>query len=222
METQTNMVGCQSTNHSACYGELWQCQRCGKTVCYAEGTDDDRTICDDCWVTIHYPQYTAEQPRGTTLLTAPVMQRVITQLLEQQGINVTDPMAFLWLALPEHPERLIIERVEERYLSVALAHPEGDGYFTLAPEVYFVTDVAGWKPIPFGNTKTTEALTRFVEAWAGRIEAEGWLTTAVALPEPPWQVDNKDAPWPGMFEDGDDICFDPDQGQEEELCDIPF
>lgn len=44
------MAGCQSTNHPYCYGELWQCSACGKVVCYAEGTDDHRELCDDCWV----------------------------------------------------------------------------------------------------------------------------------------------------------------------------
>jgi hypothetical protein len=47
------MAGCQSTNHDQCYGELWQCAACGKTVCYAEGTDDHPELCDDCWVK-HY------------------------------------------------------------------------------------------------------------------------------------------------------------------------
>ena len=30
-----HIVGCQSTNHnpSDCYGKLWQCTACGKTVC---------------------------------------------------------------------------------------------------------------------------------------------------------------------------------------------
>lgn len=41
--------GCQSANHTECYGELWQCERCGKVVCYAEGSDDDFELCDDCW-----------------------------------------------------------------------------------------------------------------------------------------------------------------------------
>jgi hypothetical protein len=44
------MAGCQSTNHTQCYGELWQCCACGKFVCFAEGTDDQPEICDDCWV----------------------------------------------------------------------------------------------------------------------------------------------------------------------------
>jgi hypothetical protein len=44
------MVGCQSTNHMVCYGELWQCSACGKTVCCNEGSDDHPELCDDCWV----------------------------------------------------------------------------------------------------------------------------------------------------------------------------
>ena len=44
------MAGCQSTNHTQCYGELWQCSACGKTICFAEGTDDQPELCDDCWV----------------------------------------------------------------------------------------------------------------------------------------------------------------------------
>lgn len=43
------IVGCQSNNHSICYGELWQCSRCHKIVCYQEGSDDLPNVCDDCW-----------------------------------------------------------------------------------------------------------------------------------------------------------------------------
>lgn len=55
------MAGCQSTNHTYCYGELWQCAACGKTVCYAEGTDNHPELCDDCWV-----QYQAEKDEWET------------------------------------------------------------------------------------------------------------------------------------------------------------
>lgn len=41
--------GCQSSNHTECYGELWECARCGKKVCFAEGTDEEFDLCDDCW-----------------------------------------------------------------------------------------------------------------------------------------------------------------------------
>ncbi len=47
------MAGCQSTNHTECYGQLWQCDGCGKTVCYAEGSDRDHELCDDCWMMKH-------------------------------------------------------------------------------------------------------------------------------------------------------------------------
>ena len=48
------LPGCESTNHTLCYGELWQCSQCGKTVCNAEGSDDDDPdLCDDCWYDKH-------------------------------------------------------------------------------------------------------------------------------------------------------------------------
>jgi hypothetical protein len=55
-ESCRRMVGCESTNHPFCYGELWQCAACGKTVCCNEGSDDHPELCDDCWV-----QYQAEK-----------------------------------------------------------------------------------------------------------------------------------------------------------------
>jgi hypothetical protein len=47
------MAGCQSDNHKKCYGELWQCAACNKTVCYAEGTDNHPELCDDCWAKLY-------------------------------------------------------------------------------------------------------------------------------------------------------------------------
>jgi len=47
------IVGCQSTNHSVCKGELWECERCHKIVCWEEGYADDLVdLCDDCWYDI--------------------------------------------------------------------------------------------------------------------------------------------------------------------------
>lgn len=46
----TRLPGCESNNHDFCYGELWTCAACGKILCCAEGTDDHRELCDDCWV----------------------------------------------------------------------------------------------------------------------------------------------------------------------------
>jgi len=50
------LEGCESTNHSECFdyrGEepaLWQCEKCRRWFCYAEGTTIDPELCDDCWV----------------------------------------------------------------------------------------------------------------------------------------------------------------------------
>jgi hypothetical protein len=44
------MAGCQSAHPDPCYGELWQCSACKKTVCCAEGTDNHPDLCDECWV----------------------------------------------------------------------------------------------------------------------------------------------------------------------------
>ena len=47
------IVGCQSTNHTACRGELWECERCHKIVCWEEGTTDMPELCDDCWCDVN-------------------------------------------------------------------------------------------------------------------------------------------------------------------------
>ena len=68
------LSGCKSTHPGDCYGELWQCAACEKTVCYAEGSDDHPELCDACWVK-HYAAVEAvmelqgldeEEKRGAT------------------------------------------------------------------------------------------------------------------------------------------------------------
>jgi hypothetical protein len=50
-ETKDGRIpGCQSTHVGPCYGELWQCATCDKTVCFAEGSDNHPELCDACWV----------------------------------------------------------------------------------------------------------------------------------------------------------------------------
>jgi len=46
------IAGCQSTNHTSCKGELWECERCHKKVCWEEGSTDLVELCDDCWYDI--------------------------------------------------------------------------------------------------------------------------------------------------------------------------
>jgi hypothetical protein len=50
MQANGRFPGCQSTHAGPCYGELWQCEGCGKTVCFAEGSDNHPELCDACWV----------------------------------------------------------------------------------------------------------------------------------------------------------------------------
>ena len=52
----TRLPGCQSRNHDFCYGELWRCAACGKTVCCAEGSEDHPELCDDCWASKFHAQ----------------------------------------------------------------------------------------------------------------------------------------------------------------------
>lgn len=43
------IIGCESMNHISCKGELWECERCRKRVCWEEGSIDLIELCDDCW-----------------------------------------------------------------------------------------------------------------------------------------------------------------------------
>ncbi|NOY99145.1 MAG: hypothetical protein GXP40_08080 [Chloroflexi bacterium] len=51
-ERTGRILGCQSKNHTQCEGGLWTCERCGKRVCWEEGSMDLPEICDDCWVEV--------------------------------------------------------------------------------------------------------------------------------------------------------------------------
>ena len=62
-----HMAGCQSTNHTFCYGELWQCAACDKTVCCNEGSDDHPELCDDCWAVLFAPANEVTLTQGSAL-----------------------------------------------------------------------------------------------------------------------------------------------------------
>jgi len=191
-------------------------------ICYAEGTDDVPELCDDCWVQTHDPALWREVERRRTMDTAAKMHAVLTQLLEQHGVDANESDLFLWLTLPTHPERLIIERIDERYLSVALAQVEPLGYFRLEPQMFFATDAAGWTPIHLDGTEAVSDLTAFAEAWAQQILEEGWLEHGEKLPDPPW-VANAEALWASMYADEDVLDDAATEAGEEELCeDVPF
>lgn len=46
---ENRIVGCESKNHTSCKGELWECERCHKKVCWEEGSVDLNNLCDNCW-----------------------------------------------------------------------------------------------------------------------------------------------------------------------------
>lgn len=75
------MIGCQSTNHPRCYGELWQCAICQKTVCCNEGSDDHPALCDDCWAAIFAPACEVSlTQRGTLHLVCDCPEQCGTEL----------------------------------------------------------------------------------------------------------------------------------------------
>jgi len=58
-KVENRILGCQSINHTSCKGELWECERCHKIVCWEEGSTDLPEVCDDCWYEIRKsdPEY---------------------------------------------------------------------------------------------------------------------------------------------------------------------
>ena len=79
--------------------------------------------------------------------TVPNLQQLITQLLHQHGVDLADSDAFLWLAIPEREERLVIERIDENHLRIGFTREEGDQAYLLAPEIVFFTHETGWLPL---------------------------------------------------------------------------
>ena len=63
----SRLVGCQSTNHTVCYGELWQCSVCRKQVCCNEGSEDHPDLCDDCWAVLFAPSNEVNLTQSGTL-----------------------------------------------------------------------------------------------------------------------------------------------------------
>lgn len=41
--------GCDNHTHGSCYGELWDCERCKRAICYAEGSSEKPELCDECF-----------------------------------------------------------------------------------------------------------------------------------------------------------------------------
>ena len=150
--------------------------------------------------------------------TVPKLQQLITQLLQQHGVDLADPKAFLWLAIPEREERLVIERINDTQLSLAFTREEGDQDYLLAPEIVFFTDQNGWLPLRAFPGNGSRGITGLADDLAQIIEQEGWLDHGQKLPDPPWRSQHE-VPWSSTTAQDDD---NPDLPGEEDVCALPF
>lgn len=249
-QSHRRIAGCQSANHTECYGELWQCASCGKTVCYAEGTDNLPELCDDCWIKAQdasvpsHPDIVSSTHDVTTVVDEDVhisraMQQVIEEIAAKHNVDLSYYLAFLWLEKPDCDKRLIIERIDEWNISVALAcEDNGTGRFIPDPDMIFLTLTSGWVPIavycsqaewkayldslPENGRTWSEKITpseyyAFIEHWAKRIGEEDWLAEGVPQAEPPWEV-QENGRWSSVCRP---LC-DNGADSEAEENDIPF
>ena len=116
-EASGRLLGCQSTNHDQCYGELWQCAACGKTVCYAEGTDNDPELCDDCWVRKHYASPSIQ--RGDVMKQAELMDQLTYDLIEWYEAEVlASGLLYLELWMYGYGTLVIEEKIKHRQMCV--------------------------------------------------------------------------------------------------------
>jgi len=192
MQTQTRTPGCQSTNHRECYGEMWQCKRCEKMVCYAEGTDDDLDLCDDCWVQVHLVG--RNKPKTSS---CPKMQGLIEKLAYKHHCDVKTVGTQLWLALPDSRERLMIAGLSSQRVGLTHCIADTAGYLALDLDLVFVVIDEQFEPVEavhsletgqLYHTATGEDanngavdLVRFSEYIANLLEAQRWVVDAHQL-----------------------------------------
>ncbi|MBU0491058.1 MAG: hypothetical protein KKA73_07865 [Chloroflexi bacterium] len=134
--------------------------------------------------------------------TCSVMQRLVTQLLEQHGVDLAYPDAYLKLRLPgESFMPLMIERIGPTRLSVSHYYvcDEWSGELAADPDVEIFIGYDQWVPLaiqhpaPFGymvaaelsddgqrverlNRKAQANLAAFVNQWARNLKAQGFLS----------------------------------------------
>lgn len=143
--------------------------------------------------------------------TVPQIQRLVTQLLQKHAVDLDDPNAFLWLALPEREGRLVIERMDETLLSIGFTREDGDQDYLLAPEIVFFTAAHGWLPLRSFPGHGSRGITGLAEDLVQRIEREGWADHGQKLPDPPW-VMTEDAPWLSALAHDDDSDLPGEEG----------
>src|SRR5947208_1502251 len=148
----------------------------------------------------------------------PHLQQLITQLLHQHDVALADSDAFLWLAIPEREERLVIERINDTQLSIGFTREEDDQDYIVAPEIVFFTDDNGWLPLRAFPGNGARGISGLAEDLAQLIEQEGWLDHGQKLPDPPWLA-TQEVPWSSATTENHD---DPDLPGEEDVCALPF
>jgi len=132
-EADGRMPGCQSTNHTVCYGELWQCAVCGKTVCYNEGTDDHPELCDDCWAALVAPGNFTQQEALQLVCDCPEQCGTMLQLTHDGFLIVEDKdglrVSFLlpdWLEFAIRRAMLVNATAADDAASAAVSRLEDD------------------------------------------------------------------------------------------------
>ena len=150
--------------------------------------------------------------------TVPNLQQLITQLLQHHAVDLDDPNAFLWLAIPEREERLVIERIDDSQVSIGFTRDEDDQGYIVAPEIVFFTDDKGWLPLRAFPGNGARGISGLAEDLAQLIEQEGWLDHGQKLSDPPWRT-HYEVPWSSLTPQDD---YDPDLPGEEGTWMLPF
>lgn len=84
LDLSTRIPGCQSTNHTECWGELWTCAACQKVTCYQEGSDHDPDLCDDCWAAKHCPG-ASESSQAGAAQSSLYLDNFVSEVLQEFG-----------------------------------------------------------------------------------------------------------------------------------------
>jgi hypothetical protein len=130
--------------------------------------------------------------------TSEKMQKVITQLAEKHGLDLSEPEARLQLDM-QCFDRLVIEKTTENLVSVA-HYLEQEGHLIADPKIVFFTGESGWIPMEITqalgghricaslstlgqelvlvNSLDQMYLALFADDWAQNLETQGWLEDA--------------------------------------------
>lgn len=216
METTTErMAGCQSLNHDQCYGELWQCAVCGKTVCCAEGTDDHRELCDDCWAS----RFHTGSADGGDMKQAELVDQLVHDLIEHYEAEVLPSgLIYLELTMDGYGVLVVEEKIKRRQMCVCYWLYDAQGHPVPEPQIlFYLGEDAHW--IPYEFTRHTaghkafalfdkersellvtdeanqEALAHYTDLWAEVLRTQGWIGGAdKIITQPQEWLEEENAP----------------------------